>query len=111
LLLMTAQTFLHKAWISALEDQLSAEEVFTVVLDEQGKSFEAALKKAIRGGFREISIFRFGDISAALMRKIPAILEMSRRTCLEADFNFGVCAFEKTLKKRPVKKRGFLPQK
>ncbi len=111
LLLMTAQTFLHKTWISALEEQLSGEEVFTVVLEEQGKNFETTLNEVIHDGFREVSIFRFGDIPRSFMRKIPGILEMSRRTCLDADFNFGVSTAGKTLKNQQVKKRRFLPQK
>ncbi len=104
---MTAQTFLQKAWISALEDKLSGAEVFTVVLEEQGKNFETALNKALNDGFREISIFRFGEIPGPLMRKIPGILELRRRTCLEADYNYGIGAVGKTLKKPEAKKAGF----
>lgn len=100
---MTAQTFLHKAWISAIEDRLFEAEVFTVVLDEQGKNFETALNKALRDGFRDISIFRFGKIPGPIMRKIPGILEMSRRTCLEADFNYGAGAVGEILIKTKVK--------
>lgn len=111
LLLMTAQTFLNKAWISALEDKLSGAEVFTVVLEEQGKNFETALSKALHDGYRDISIFRFGQIPGTFMRKIPGILEMSRRTCLEADFNYGVGAVGETLKKSEVKKSRFSPRK
>lgn len=111
LLLMTAKTFLHKAWIAVIENRLSDAEVFTVVLEGQGKDFETALNKALHDGFRDISIFRFGKIPGPFMRQIPGILEMRRRTCLDADFNYGVGAVGEILKKTKVKKNPFLLRK
>lgn len=106
-LLMTAQTFLHKARISALTDKLSGKEVFAVILDAQGKSFEWALKKALQDGFRSISIFRIGKIPLELLRNIPEILEINRRTFLDADLSYGVCAAGDELKNSSVQTFGF----
>lgn len=106
-LLMTAQTFLHKAWIAAIKDKLSEAEVFTVVLEPQGKNFEMALKRALQDGFRDILIFRVGEIPGALTRKIPEILEMNRRVCLDADFSYGVGGLDSNLKNSKFKQSVF----